>query len=204
MSKVVRGLLVEILGWILLVAGLAALFLPGPGLLGLFGGLALLSTRYEWAERRVDPIRLRALKGAADSVATWPRIIASTAGALALAACGVLWIVKPPVPQWWWFDDVFWLPGGHWTGITQIASAVLALALVVYSYRRFHGKPLAVVELGREIADADHELHEDRDERREERAERRELRADRREERAEQKAERREAKDGAGEYRDGS
>lgn len=184
MTKVVRGLLVEVLGWLLLVAGFAALFLPGPGLLGLFGGLALLSTRYEWAERRVDPVRLRALRGAADSVATWPRIAVSCLGAVLLAACGVLWIVKPPVPSWWWFDELFWLPGGHWTGITQVASAALALALIVYSYRRFHGKPEAVAALSREISEADHELLDDREERREERAERRDERAERKEDRA--------------------
>ena len=43
------------------VLGVAAIFLPGPGLLGIFAGLALLSQQYEWAERRVEPVRLRAL-----------------------------------------------------------------------------------------------------------------------------------------------
>ena len=46
----------------------------------LFGGLAILSQQYEWAERRLDPIKYRALKGAAEGVETWLRIVAVGAG----------------------------------------------------------------------------------------------------------------------------
>ena len=44
-------------------------------------------------------------------------------------------------PEWWPLSETLWLPGGLWTGITQIASGVIAVALIVYSYRRFHGNP---------------------------------------------------------------
>lgn len=149
-----KRIVLEGLGWLLLVLGVAAIFLPGPGLLGIFAGLALLSQQYDWAERRVEPVRLRALRGAAESVETWPRIIASCLGAAVLAACGVLWIVKPPSPEWWPLSDTWWLPGGIWTGVTQVASAFIALALIVYSYRRFHGDPEAVAELDRDVRTA--------------------------------------------------
>jgi hypothetical protein len=151
MTGAAKRIVLETLGWTLLVLGLAAIFLPGPGLLGIFAGLALLSQQYDWAERRVEPVRLRALRGAAEGVATWPRILASCLGAAVLAACGVLWIAKPPAPPWWPVSDSWWLPGGIWTGVTQVASAGIALALIVYSYRRFHGKPEAVDALEREI-----------------------------------------------------
>ena len=146
-----KRIVLETLGWVLLVAGIAAIFLPGPGLLGIFAGLVLLSQSYDWAERRVEPVRLRALRGAAEGVETWPRILLSMLGALILAACGVLWIIKPPAPDWWQFAESWWLPGGMWTGITQVASGAIALALIFYSYRRFHGHPDAVAELNREI-----------------------------------------------------
>ena len=55
-------------GWILVIVGLAALVLPGPGLLALFGGMASLATQYGWADRRLEPVRKAALRGAADSV----------------------------------------------------------------------------------------------------------------------------------------
>ncbi len=158
MKAAAKRIGLEVLGWALLVAGIAALILPGPGLLMVFGGLAVLSQQYEWAERRVDPIKYRALKGAAESVETVPRIIMSVVGVLFLVACGVLWIVDPAVPEWWFLPDWLWLAGGPWTGVTLILSAVIAGALIVYSYRRFHGKPEAVAELEGEIDEADREF----------------------------------------------
>jgi hypothetical protein len=132
-----KRLLLETLGWTLVVAGFAALVLPGPGLLALFAGLAVLSQQYEWAERRLEPVKERALRAAADGVATWPRIVASVTGALVLIGCGVVWIWKPPPPAWWPLEEHWWLPGGLGTGVTQVASGLLAIGLVVYSMRRF-------------------------------------------------------------------
>lgn len=148
-------LLLEIVGWLLLLAGIAALVLPGPGLLLILAGLALLSQQYDWAERRLAPVRLRALKGAADGVETWPRILGSTIGALALTALGVLWTAQPAAPSWWPLDDSLWLVGGWGVGISLLVSALVAIALLVYSYRRFHGKPEAMEELRRETEHAD-------------------------------------------------
>ncbi len=162
MTGAAKRILFEVVGWLLLLVGIAALVLPGPGLLLMFAGLAVLSQQYEWAERWVDPIQYRALKGAAESVETWPRIVASTIFSIGLIGCGVLWVISPDAPSWWPLDDGWWLPGGLWTGITQIVSGFLALALIVYSYRRFHGKPEAVQALQGEIDEADQELKEHR------------------------------------------
>ena len=151
MTGAAKRIVLETLGWVLLLLGVAAIFLPGPGLLGIFAGLALLSQQYDWAERRVEPVRLRAMLGAAEGVETWPRVIASCLGALVLAACGVFWIIKPPAPEWWPVSDTWWLPGGIWTGVTQVASAVIAVGLIAYSYRRFHGHPEKAQELRRAI-----------------------------------------------------
>jgi hypothetical protein len=157
-----KRVVLETLGWVLLVLGVAAIFLPGPGLLGIFAGLALLSQQYDWAERRVEPVKIRALIGAAEGVETWPRIALSLAGVAILVVCGVIWIQRPDPPGWWPISEVWWLPGGIWTGVTQIGSGLIALALIVYSYRRFHGKPEAVREL-RESIHAGHK--DDKDDR---------------------------------------
>ncbi len=151
MTRAAKRIVLETLGWTLLLLGVAAIFLPGPGLLGIFAGLALLSQQYDWAERRVEPVRLRAMLAAAEGVETWPRIIASCLGAVVLAAFGVLWILKPPAPGWWPLSDTWWLPGGVWTGVTQVASAFIAVGLIIYSYRRFHGDPDAADDLRRQI-----------------------------------------------------
>ncbi len=134
-----KRVVVEGLGWILVVVGIAALVLPGPGLLALFAGVALLATQYEWAERRLDPVRKAALRTAADSVKTWPRILMSVAGVLWLVAAGVYWCISPPAPSWWPIDDKWWLVGGWGTGATLIGSGIIAGAMVVYSYLNFRG-----------------------------------------------------------------
>lgn len=144
----VRRIVLEVVGWLLVVAGIAALVLPGPGLLMLFAGLVILSQEYDWAERRVEPIKVRALRGAAEGVENWVRIVMSVTLAVGLIACGVLWIWGPEEPpSWWSLDEVFWLPGGAATGVTQIASGLIALGLIVYSYRRFRVRGEPVPEL---------------------------------------------------------
>jgi len=151
-------LLLETVGWVLLLAGIAALVLPGPGLLLMLAGLAVLSRQYAWARRWVEPVRLRALQGAADGVQTWPRIMLSCLGALCLGALGVLWVVDPDVPSWWPVHDRWWLIGGIWTGATLMFSSLAALVLIGYSYRRFHGRPEAVAELVGDLEEADEDL----------------------------------------------
>jgi uncharacterized protein (TIGR02611 family) len=137
----------EVLGWTLLVVGVIAIPLPGPGLLMMAGGIILLSQQYEWAERRVEPIKREALRGAANSVETWPRIIAALTMIALIIAAGVLWFVGPEAPGWWPVSDRWWLPGGKATSISQFFSATLAIALLVWSYRKYHGNPEAIAEV---------------------------------------------------------
>jgi uncharacterized protein (TIGR02611 family) len=136
-----KRLFFEAAGWVMLLGGLAAIPLPGPGLLITFAGLVLLSREYAWAERRVGWVRSRALDGAAQSVATWPRLAVSIGAAVLLLAAGVAWIVSPPPPTWWPLAETWWLPGGAVVGASQLASAVIALALLGYSYGRFRARP---------------------------------------------------------------
>jgi len=129
--------LLEGLGWLLVLLGIAALVLPGPGLLLLFAGMALLSTQYDWAERRLEPVKQAALKTASESVSTWPRIILSVLLALGIIAIGVIWGIKPSAPDWWPLADRFWLIGGWGTGSTLIVSGLIALAMIVVSFFKF-------------------------------------------------------------------
>jgi len=135
-----RRVLLETAAWLLVVTGIAGLVLPGPGLLMMFGGLTMLARHYAWAERWLEPVQQRALQGAAYGVETWPRVVTATVLALAIIGCGVLWTWSPPAPSWWPVHEIWWLPGGVPVAITQIASGVIALGLIVYSYRRFHGQ----------------------------------------------------------------
>ena len=124
----------------LIVLGLAALVLPGPGLLALVAGLAVLSLRYRWASRFLRPVRAKAFETAEKGVETWPRISASVIGALSLMAVGIVWGVWARTPDWWPYSDALWLPGGWGTGAGLIISGLIALGMIVYSYRKFRGK----------------------------------------------------------------
>jgi len=130
-------MVLETVGWVLVVAGIAALVLPGPGLLMLFSGLVILSQQYEWAERRLRPVERMALRAAMEGVETWPRVAMSTLGGLVLLAIGVVWLVHPDVPSWWPLRDSWWLPGGWAPGISFVLSALIALGLLAYSVYRF-------------------------------------------------------------------
>ena len=140
-KAVLKRAVLEVLGWGLVAGGIAAIFLPGPGLLMLFGGLAILSQQYEWAERRVRPVERAAMKAASDGVQTWTRVVLSFLGCCWLAALGVLWYWNPASPGWWPLPEWTWLPGGPAAGITLVASALIALGLLLYSFRRFRGSP---------------------------------------------------------------
>lgn len=143
----VKRVVLEVVGWLLVLVGVAAMVLPGPGLLALTAGLVVLSQRYAWAERRLAPVKRHALREAARSVSGPVPLAVTLTGVAVLAACGVLWLVAPPRPDWWSLPASWWLPGGIWTAVTQFGSAAIALGLMIYSWRRFHGNPEAVEAL---------------------------------------------------------
>ncbi|MFV0452427.1 MAG: PGPGW domain-containing protein [Propioniciclava sp.] len=147
MKARIKTLVIEVAGWVLLVAGIAALVLPGPGLLMVFSAMLLLAQRYSWAERLLRPVELRAMYGAAKSVQTWPRIVTATVFALGIGTTGALWLVQPPAPPWWPLDPGWWLIGGRGVGGTLGFSCLVALGLLAWSFRRFRHHPDAVAEL---------------------------------------------------------
>ncbi len=100
------------LGWVLLVAGVALLILPGPGIVLVAAGLTVLSQEYPWARSRLKPIRARAIIVARTSVRSWLTVTISVIIPLGAMVIGAIWIWHPPVPAWWSFGDRWWLPGG--------------------------------------------------------------------------------------------
>jgi hypothetical protein len=136
MRKHVGKVAITALGWVLLLAGLAALVLPGPGLLLLASGLVVLSQEYDWARRRLEPVEAKAWQVAREGVQTVPRILLSAVGALALIVIGLIWGWSPTIPRWWIFGPQ--LPFAGWgVAATLIVSGLVAAVLLVYSIRRF-------------------------------------------------------------------
>lgn len=67
-----RRIAVSVVGAALVVAGLAMLVLPGPGLLVVVAGFAVLGTEYAWAAAALDRTR-RTAAGAARRFGRRPR-----------------------------------------------------------------------------------------------------------------------------------
>lgn len=158
-SGAAKRVALEALGWTVLAIGVLALFLPGPGLLLTFAGLAILSTQYVWAKRVMEPVRIKAWRGAAQGVETPLRIVLSSLAALTMLAIGVLWIVGPPAPSWWPLEEDWWLFGGPAVGITLVASSLIAIGLLVFAVHRFFRKPEAVEAIDR--MEAEHQARVD-------------------------------------------
>jgi uncharacterized protein (TIGR02611 family) len=57
-----RRIAVSVAGFALVVVGLAMLVLPGPGLLLILAGLAILATEYVWAQRALNYARRKAMQ----------------------------------------------------------------------------------------------------------------------------------------------
>jgi hypothetical protein len=142
---VLRKVWVTTFGWVITLLGIAALVLPGPGLLLLLAGLVILSQEYAWAERRVEPIKIKAFRAARTGVRTWPRIIASGISTVVMMGVGVWIWSDPTIPEFWILGPR--LPFGGWTtGLSVVISAWIALALLVFSVRRFRSTEPADVD----------------------------------------------------------
>lgn len=124
-SGSVKRVLVAVAGGLVLVVGVLLLVLPGPGLLLVLAGLLMLASVFPTLNRYVEPVRTRAMKGMADSVATPWRIAGSAGVGMALIAAGLVWALVPALPFSGWS-----------TGSSLILSGLIVFALLIWSYRR--------------------------------------------------------------------
>jgi uncharacterized protein (TIGR02611 family) len=123
-AKAARKVAVTVGGVTLLAAGVAMMVLPGPGLLVIVLGLFVLSLEFEWAERRLDQARDKALEAAHKTAASRPQTAFALLSSLALIGAGVFLGVNKDVPLHGWF-----------TGGTLIVSGLAAMGTVLWSVR---------------------------------------------------------------------
>jgi len=98
---------VGLVGGTVTTAGVVMLVTPGPGLVVIIAGLAILATQFAWAERALDKVKQRAI--AARDKASARRAARREAGTAAAAAAGSAAADSrdeiPPTDGW----------TGHWT-----------------------------------------------------------------------------------------
>lgn len=81
-----KRLLILILGVAVLLAGIAMLALPGPGVLVIIVGLVILATEFTWAERALD-------KTTSTAAGAATKVTGNKSGQRALALSGIAMIV---------------------------------------------------------------------------------------------------------------
>jgi uncharacterized protein (TIGR02611 family) len=85
-----KRIVVVIAGSAVLIAGVAMLVLPGPGMLVIVAGLAILSSEFEWADRLRQRVRERA-EAAAKKTGTSLRAVVIVAIFFAVALSAAAW-----------------------------------------------------------------------------------------------------------------
>jgi uncharacterized protein (TIGR02611 family) len=68
-----KRIVVFVVGVALVAGGVAMLVLPGPGLLVIVAGLAVLATEFTWAERMLDMTKERATQAKDIAQRSWRR-----------------------------------------------------------------------------------------------------------------------------------
>src|SRR5215207_1246870 len=98
---VVKKSVVTILGVALLAAGLAMMVLPGPGILVIVAGLAVLGTEYVWARSLLDRAKTQAEKAQEAAVASRARTAGTVVFGVLMVTLGVaMLLLDLDVPFW--------------------------------------------------------------------------------------------------------
>jgi Putative transmembrane protein (PGPGW) len=118
-----KRLAVFVLGATVLGAGLAMLALPGPGLLVIILGLAILASEFAWAERALDRTTATAAPAAT-------KVSGNTSGRIALALSGMGMVVGGAVVAA--FEDDFRVVGG-----TVALAGLIALCTLLPQVQRW-------------------------------------------------------------------
>ena len=97
-----KRIALEVLGWVLVVVGIAAIPLPGPGWLIVIAGLFVLATEFLWAERLLEFTK-KHVKRWTDWVTNqpvWVRVLIAVATAAFVYGVVVVTLHLTGVPHW--------------------------------------------------------------------------------------------------------
>lgn len=88
-----------VVGFVVLIAGLAMLVLPGQGILTVIAGLAILSRELPWAERMLEYAKKKAKLDELKQQPVWVKAVAWGFTALAVAASAWFMFLADPKPE---------------------------------------------------------------------------------------------------------
>ncbi len=131
---IVRRSVITVVGLLIVAGGIALMVLPGPGILLVVVGLAVLATEYAWARNLLGTAKEKAVKAQEEAVASPWRTGATVLFALGMIAVGVAMMVVDDV-TWPFYDsllDSFWTP---LTGGIVIVTSVILLTTTALALR---------------------------------------------------------------------
>ena len=137
--KVFKRFAVTIVGAALLLLGGAMMVLPGPGILVIVGGLALLATEYVWARRMLKTAQAQAEKVQEAAVASPVRTAGTLLFGVALLGLGLAMVFLRDV------DLPFWSPV---TGGIMAVTALILLATTYLTLRAAKGRETTYTQTG--------------------------------------------------------
>jgi hypothetical protein len=126
--------IVTVVGLALVALGIALMVLPGPGILLVVVGLAVLATEYAWAQNLLGAAKEKAVAAQQEAVASPWRTWSTVLFALGMVAVGIAMILVDDV-AWPWLDstvDRFWTP---LTGGIVIVTSVILLTTTALAVR---------------------------------------------------------------------
>ena len=97
-NRTMKTVVIAVLGGLLTLAGIALLVLPGPGFVLVAAGLAVLATRFSWAQKPLDYAKDRAQQGITEVAKSPWRATGAVLAALVLVVLGVLTLAGVDLP----------------------------------------------------------------------------------------------------------
>jgi hypothetical protein len=120
--RLARRIAITVAGSALVALGAVLLVAPGPGFLVIALGLLVLGVEYEWARRRFEQARDKAVDLADQAAANRLSATFSVLFGLGMLALGVAMIVTESLPASGWA-----------TGVSVIVGGLAILATIIYS-----------------------------------------------------------------------
>jgi uncharacterized protein (TIGR02611 family) len=130
---------VTLVGAALLLVGLAMMVLPGPGLLLIVAGLAVLATEYVWARALLERARRQAQHVQQAAVASPMRTGASMLFALGLGVLGVIMLLVKNV-SWPVLDSTIDRVWGPVTGSIFVVTSLILLTTTIITIKTARGE----------------------------------------------------------------
>lgn len=141
----VKRFAVTIVGVVLLAIGVALMVLPGPGILLIVAGLAVLATEYVWARTLLVRAKRKAQEVQEAAVASRMRTAGSVLFAVGMCVVGVLMLIIEDV-RWPVLDDVLSSVWGPVTGGVLVVTGVILVTTTVLTVRLARGEQTTYVQ----------------------------------------------------------